>query len=165
MRIILFVSLVFLLGSCNMQRWCAERYPPQTETITEYKDTIIYRDSIIFVPIPPDTISQKDTVYIEEGIAQMDKIRVDTDLAFAEAEIIDSQHYLWLEHKEAEIDALLEKAITEKTRTVTVTKHITVPEHYTTWWDEFWIKMGKIFSAAFGLIIGLIIFKSKIPFI
>ena len=148
-----------------MQRWCAERYPPQTESIISYRDTIIYRDSIIFVKVPLDTVYQKDTVYVEEGIAQMDRVRIETDLAFAEAEIVDSEHSLWLEHKEAEIAELIEKAVTERSSVTTVSKTVIVPEHYTTWWDEFWIKMGKIFSAAFGLIVGIIILKNKIPFI
>ncbi len=136
-----------------MQRYCDKRFPPQT--ITETETIIEYRDSIVTVTVPADTVSMVETEIItvekETGLVNMPMRRLDSQFAYATAEIIDSRLQFYLYQKEQKIEQTIKNAIKEAT--TTVIKEIPYQVHYITWWDGFWIRLGKVFVAALGLVI------------
>lgn len=68
MRALLLISIVLLSG-CNMQRWCAQRYPPTVQTDTVLIKSVEMRDTIIYIHVPGDTITLTDTIYIDETLS------------------------------------------------------------------------------------------------
>ncbi len=64
MKWIIFLLAIFALSSCNMQRYCSNRFPP-----TESVDTLTVRDTIIKpvyveIKLPADTLLLTDTIYL-----------------------------------------------------------------------------------------------------
>jgi hypothetical protein len=52
---------VAIFGSCVTQRRCLEKFPP--ESTIEIRDSIAYRDTTIYFPVPADTI--RDSIPVE----------------------------------------------------------------------------------------------------
>lgn len=81
--------LIFLITACATQRRCLEKYPPVSHTDTLYteliRDSLIYRDTIILITVPGDTI--KDTLYIKikPGYFHSDTLTLETEFAKASA--------------------------------------------------------------------------------
>jgi len=120
MKAILYLSLFLaLLGhsGCVTYKKCLEKFPPSRDTlrITQVKDSIIYRDTTIYVKIQGET--KHDSVFVkipEEGkLFSFDTLRQDTPLASAEAWIADSYLQLKLTQKDTTILTKLSKAIME----------------------------------------------------
>lgn len=63
-KILLFILCIFAT-SCATQQRCAEKFP--------LKDTVVYRDTVIYVTVTADTIKETayitDTVYAATGTA------------------------------------------------------------------------------------------------
>jgi hypothetical protein len=87
---ILFLALlsVFLTFSCVTQRRCLQRFPPSTDTvkIVSTRDTIIYRDTIIFLEVESERVHDSILIpcpEVKNYIA--DTVRAETTLALARA--------------------------------------------------------------------------------
>jgi hypothetical protein len=120
MKAILYLSLFLtLLGQsgCVSYKKCLEKYPPSRDTlrITQVRDSIIYRDTTIYVKIQGET--KHDSIFIKipvEGkLFSFDTLRQDTPLASAEAWIADSYLQLKLTQKDTTILTKLNNAVME----------------------------------------------------
>jgi hypothetical protein len=60
--------LLLIMGSCATQKRCFELFPPEIRTDTITKTKIEYRDSIVEIYIPGDTINGEITVDYEGGL-------------------------------------------------------------------------------------------------
>lgn len=160
-KILLFIIIVILLSGCVTRKRCERFIPPpvvNTETI------IIKKDSLIFVPVPGDTIKDVDTVYVKDGISTMPLKRLDTKYCYALAEIKDNKHYFNLYQKEDSIPKVIEYV----DKIVTVKETITVEvERDFTWWEKTYKTIGKftfwILSTASVLGIAYLFIPIKLP--
>ncbi len=149
---VLLIAGVLLFSGCNIQRWCQERFPP--EKIIETHEVV--RDSIVVIKIPPDTVQMTDTVTIIKGLVQMPPKRLETEACVAVSWITNSRHYFDLEQKELTVDTIIQF------RDRIVKETVTVPEHYITWRDGLWIRIGKIMSV--GVFVGVVLWIVKLRF-
>lgn len=121
-----------------------------TNTVTEYKDTVVY------VTIPGSTVTQHDTIFVESspdpfGVPQLNtrKSTLNTSLATSTAWVQNGQ----LKHTLVQRDSVYKAQINNAIR---ITQGITyesivrtrppVKEHYLTWWDQTFKWLGVIFS-------------------
>ncbi len=120
---IILLGLLVLCG-CATQK-SATRYITRNPEIlndfidttrrVEYRDSIIYRDSLVPFPIPGDTVYD-DTIINVTGLLS-GAVRVDTKLASARAWIKGGKlHIELIQHKQI-LQILLDSAIVENVRT------------------------------------------------
>lgn len=106
---------VFLAPACNMERWCATNYPPEEkppETIITTKDSVIYRDTTVYIHLP----GQTDTAYIDVPCQKAyisDTAIAETELAKAWAWMQWRKINLVLIQKDTTITQRLDSAIME----------------------------------------------------
>ena len=72
---ILFMAILFAASGCALLRQ-REKVVVKTETVTEYRDSTVWRDTTIFVPIPLESdqaiVHIGDTSHRETSIAESD---------------------------------------------------------------------------------------------
>ena len=115
-KVILLITLSSLLGSCATQRRCAKRFPPTVDTITivEKRDSIVYRDTTIYVKLPVEI--RIDSVEIpcpEVPNYIPDTVKAETSLAIAKAYWKYPNIKLQLKNKDDSIQVRLDNAIKE----------------------------------------------------
>ncbi len=155
------ILLLLALGGCSvMQKYCDKHFPPQT--ITETITTVEYQDTVVYVYVEPDTVFVQDTVYVEKetGLVQMPIRRLDTQFAYATAEIIDSRLQFYLYQKEQKIEQYIEDAI--KTVTTTVTEKIPYKVNYLTWWQRTRMYIGNAAIGLLGAYVLVLLFRIKL---
>lgn len=135
MRYLIIICL-FLAG-CSLQEWCYDKYPPKvekkTDTVYKYKDTIIHYGI-------PDTIKRVDTVIIEKGLSQSEKLQAETDYCFSYSQVIDGRLYHDLEQREVKIDSVLTKLVT-----ITETEICEIEINKLYWWQTALMYFGGLF--------------------
>jgi len=151
--LITLILFVLLFSGCDMKKYCHDRFPPVIQTETEIKEVIIYRDTTIYIPIPGDTLIIRDTIVVTEGIAYMPLKRLSTEICLAESWIENNIHNMELIQKDTVLERLIEDAIKESVTTVTETIPVEIPVHFKTWWDELWIRLGKVFLGALAVLL------------
>ena len=118
-KLFIFLTLILLIGtSCVTQKRCNSKFPPITNTII--KDSLVYRDSIIYKPIlvkvwiPGDTVRETTTVYVNKGIVNSFPIVAESDFARAVAQVQNSKLTLDLYQKDTTFtvreDSLIKEA-------------------------------------------------------
>ncbi|KKP52079.1 MAG: hypothetical protein UR43_C0015G0015 [candidate division TM6 bacterium GW2011_GWF2_33_332] len=168
-KLLLLAILILFLGSCVTQRKCASKFPPQS--VTETKDSIVVKDSIIYrdrdVPykIPGDTIRKdKPIPGIPEKI-NISPIILENTYAIAKAWIDNSRLKMELQQKDQVITFKLDSA--DK-----VSKHweykyknekqtIVVKEKYTpkVFKVAFWLWIFVIVAGLGYVVLRLFVFK------
>jgi len=91
-KFILFLAIVILAG-CSPTRRLArllDRFPLPADTLIEYRDTIIYRDSIIFEQIPGDTVWRDTIIPVEVDIPDTE-LKTASTYSEATAWILDNR--------------------------------------------------------------------------
>ena len=129
-----WIFLILILSSCNMQRWCNDRYPPSvaSDTTIVYLDSvqIVYRDTIIEHYIPGETVI--DSIFIPPEVTDFSGYRLarETGLARAETWLTSNpfQLHLSLVQKDTTLVIRLENAI--KTATFWKAEYVTITERY-----------------------------------
>lgn len=149
MKKIIFIALV-ALTSCNASKFCADRFPPDTLVHTEYRTVTEYRDTIVPIYIPGDTVYEvreiTDTAYAE------------TEYACAAAWVVADLLQLSLVQKDYEREVLLEEVLVHKTDTVEVIKEIItrIPEDKpVTKYAAFWVVLGMFWLFVLFAVLGL----------
>jgi hypothetical protein len=171
MKTIWTIIVLALFASCATQKICQRKYPPQI--ITNIKDSIITRDSIVYRnrivhdTIPADTIKTEIQLPATSDPKlinlKTEKIHLENDYASADAWIENWKLKLELRQKDTVINRILLNAEIEKNHWMEmyykeVIKEKSKPEKYIP-------KFVKIMAWAGGvlifLLIGFIIMKVK----
>jgi hypothetical protein len=153
-NLLLIITIFSFITSCNLQRWCTKRYPPissaDTVTMIEYRSDTIFRDTVIEIKIPGDTIVDSILVpcSVPEGIS-LDEYRVqaESELCFAQAWLDEypTQMRMELIQKDMTITARLDSALREvrhwktkyteiKETLVKEVKHVPGFYKFALWW-------------------------------
>ena len=116
-NILLFLAILSVLSVSCSKRWCYTHYPPSSDSIRieTVRDSIIYKDTTIFIDIPGKTVT--DSVEIpcpDPGPAYIPKrVYAETSLAKASAWFAYPVIKLELVQKDTTIVKRLEAAIKE----------------------------------------------------
>lgn len=144
MKTITFFLVCIIFSSCltvkRIERNCdkfAKVCITDSKTIIEYRDTVIYKDRVIKVELPKDTVYITKPVYIRENLCQMDYTRKTFGNIWASAKIDNSVLDLKAGYVKNIIPVpihdtiFIEKAVTNTTtdNTVTVVKKY-IPKFY-----------------------------------
>lgn len=115
MRIFLALTVVLFATSCVNQKRCSRKFPPQTVTIyhDSIRQTIVYRDTTIFIEFPADTVYNSDTILIEKKQVLNTRITAESKMATAMAWISQNKLNLMLADKDTTIEVRLIKALKE----------------------------------------------------
>lgn len=156
MRRILIIAFACLLAGCGM----AKRMPVEAQKDSvriEIRDSIIYRDSIVFVPVP---VESSDAVLPAD-----DSSHLETSLAISDAYIQDGKlHHSLRNRHEALVPIELkvpEKVHQEKEvllRDKVITETITVEKQLSAW-ESFLMTLGKLTFAAVAIWLVIIAIK------
>lgn len=179
-KIFLFLLVLFLLSACTtpeklQQRKCTraqQRYeraaykfgcPLVVYTDSVFTTSIIthYRDTTITVYITPDTVRDSVKVVVENGLVNSEKSRLDTEFAYATAQVRSGKLFLELFQKPGSIDKTIKDAIKKESKkdykqvTKTITNTVTKP---LTPWQLWQLWLGRIFMMVLSalLIFGLL---------
>jgi hypothetical protein len=156
------IVLLSILSSCKIQERIV--YVPEKETIVEYVD----REIPVEIKIPGDTIIERDSVVIREGLVSLPSKRLDTKHCYALMEIKDSRVLFELYQKEGSVkDTII---YVEKIVTTTEKVPMLVPAEFS-WWERLYLRLGKW---AFGIlslltttsvlfVVGKLFFNLRIP--
>lgn len=144
MRLILIFISLLLLSSCVTERRCARMYPPQERVDSVYLQTVVYRDTTIFVHLPGDTI--RDTIHVEvvNGLIQSQRSQLETQLALSWAQVVDGMLLHELQQKDTTIARIIEQAIREASTETVVTKEVVHKVYELTNWQWLQLWAGRI---------------------
>jgi hypothetical protein len=112
MKTVLIVLTILSLTSCNMQKYCAERFPSpeRVRDSISYIEKVIYRDTTIYLTVAGE--SKVDTLYVE-SIFDSAVSQLETSLAYSKAFFFNGKLIHNLRQKDSVLSFLLEKAIKE----------------------------------------------------
>ena len=117
MKGLITIILLLSAASCITQKKCLQRFPPvvQTEIVTQVRDTIIYKDTTVFVTLPGNVIRDSVIIPCPEPTrpVRIDTARAETSLAEAKAWWSPPRIMLELIQKDTTIELRLENAIKE----------------------------------------------------
>jgi hypothetical protein len=147
------IVLALLLSGCVTQQRCHRKFPPQTHTNTVTITEIVYRDTVVYVTIKPDTIFFTDTVLVKEGLVNFNPQRLDTEFAWSVVWINNSRLNHTLYQKESVIEQTIANAIKEQSTTTEVTVVQTVEVNKLTWWQTLWVTLGQILSVSLLIVV------------
>ena len=132
---ILITLIAALLMSCNPARFCARHFPPGVERDTTIVTEVVYRDTVIYITLPADTVVDTVPIYIEvqpDGTPQVwgDTARAMTHYSKATAWVGGGSLGLQLINREYNLTTSIDSAIRESSevREVVVTKITKIPE-------------------------------------
>jgi hypothetical protein len=123
------ITILILFSSCfATKRRCYDKFPPQVSIDTSYyevvRDSLVYRDTTIFVEIPGETLI--DSIIVDNIPPETQKpsskplsissdtIRLETEYAKAEAYYIAPKLYLKLEQKQSILEVKLDSVIRQE---------------------------------------------------
>ena len=112
MKTILTVLILALLTSCNMKRYCNEKFPPQEKVkdSINFVEKIVYRDTTIYRLLPGEI--RIDTLYIDTTDNSA-KSELETSLARSSAFYKDGRLIHELRQKDSVLSFLIQNAIKE----------------------------------------------------
>lgn len=150
MRTVLIILSLVILAGCSPQRRLArlhERFPPDTITKIEYRDTIIYRDTTLFRYLPGDTVVIIDSFAVEVDLPYMELTRAST-LAEAKAWVQGRAMGLELIQKDSMFQFLLDSALVNNIDSIFILKEVPFPVE---------IKPNPFYKNGFFILAGLIL--------
>lgn len=143
-KYIIIISLFFL--SCSLEKKCLKKYPlPPPSVVVETIEKIVYKDTTIYIYIPPDTVYHTDTILIKNGKVNYPFQRLDVDYAYSTFQIQNNKLDFRLFQKDVAIAQTIEKALKESSR---IEKEV-IKEPYPvaakiTWWQQTMISLGYV---------------------
>ena len=113
MKNLAIILAIILMSSCVTQKKCNQKYPPQviTEIVEKetIRDSIVYRDRIVEIKIPADTVVVERVVEVPINL-YIAPITAENDYARASAWVKDAKISLMLFQKEHTIREIIEAA-------------------------------------------------------
>jgi len=158
-KVILIFSII-LTTSCVTQRACLNKFPPVVQTIV--KDTTIYRDTVLYVFLPPDTVWDSIPVYINSEGRPITLARIITETRYARAEawVSDSKLYQVLFHKQSALELKFDSLLREKQKTITIDRIVQLPCEVTAM-DRITRFTKWIFALAAIIFVGIFVLRLK----
>ncbi len=144
--------MLFLTASCITQEKCNRLYPPQiiTNTVIEYRDTVVK------VFVPGETVYQKDTVFVyvdkETGQLTSKPSNLKTQLATSYAQVINGVLKHNLIQQDKELDVLIKNAIKEHS-----THEVKIEEKVVYKTKLIWVFVSSLVGMILGLLIAIFI--------
>ena len=120
MKRLTLLFVIVLLCGCSPQKRLTrllDRYPLPTDTVIQYRDTTIWRDTTITVILKGDTVRNSIFVYLEADMADT-SLKTRSNLAEASAGIHDNQLWLELIQYDSVVAILIQNAIRENTDSI-----------------------------------------------
>ena len=153
MRIALFIVLSLFAASCS-QKWCNTRYPVQSDTIRieTIKDSIILRDTTIYIKLPGETVTNTVEIPCPPPPASYVPKRVTAETTLAKASA-------WWEYPVIKLE-LIQK---DTTITQRLDNAIREAYHWKTLYEKIHIKpdpvkfIPSIYKIALWLWVGVVI--------
>ena len=153
MRIALFIVLGLFAASCS-QKWCNTRYPVQSDTIRieTIKDSIILRDTTIYIKLPGETVTNTVEIPCPPPPASYVPKRVTAETTLAKASA-------WWEYPVIKLE-LIQK---DTTITQRLDNAIREAYHWKTLYEKIHIKpdpvkfIPSIYKIALWLWVGVIL--------
>lgn len=177
MRIIISILIMGSITGCATQKRCMEKWPPEitpidTVTVTQVRDTTIYRDTIITIQIPGDTVRDTVEIYpIQETGYGTDTAKAETRYASAKAWVqVRNQRaeiHLELQQKQTDLQVRLDSAIQQRDRyrqeITKIRQTYTEPIFEPTPWYRFTASAFWILSAivAFYLVLTFMVLRKR----
>jgi hypothetical protein len=148
MKNLILALLILLTGaSCVTQKRCHQKFPPEIKVIT---NTVIqYKDTVIYVKIPGDTVIQKDTIKVfidkETGIISSSPSWLFSSYSKSMAQVVNGllKHSHFQDEKELEF--IIKDAIQKHSTHTTETIVQEVEVNKLKWWQKVYIWFGKLF--------------------
>lgn len=140
MKFYWFILIILLLSSCVTRRACERKFPPQIKKDSIFIKTteVVYRDTIVYIQMPADTMYINDTVWVTQEGVQSDTIKSDLLYSFASAWVLNSKINLFHRTKDTIIKRVIENAIKEaETTEQTIVKEVQIKEvRLIPWWAK-----------------------------
>ncbi len=160
MKKLLYVLVIVSLSSCTTLKKCNNKFPPQIKEITIRTDTVIYRDTTIYVTIKGETVYKTDTVFIDRGgLIQSGVSFLNTKYATSKAYVKDSRLFHTLNQIKDSIPATIIggkfESVTlskEQVKTVMVERKLSIIQQVQIW-------AGRLFFISLLIFIGMFIFR------
>ena len=148
-RIAILLSLLLIsvtVCSCGVHRHVPVENSQKDSVIIHIKDSVIFRDSIIFVEVPKESTSAI--------VASSDSSHLETAVATSDAWIRDGRLHHTLRNKEklqpVEVKIPVKIHSEQESRhQLGVRTFIREVEKELTWWQKLWITSGKV---AWGIV-------------
>lgn len=162
-RILLILSIVILAGCSPTKRLARllERYPMEPTVDTVYRDTTIYRDTVVTKYLPGESVV--NNVYVEvPGTLPDTVIWAETSLAYAAAHLESNHLGLELIQYDSVFKWKLDSALVQNIDTVIITRDVPYPiiekaKGVKTFWRSAAIVLGVI--VLIGMILLLVVRK------
>lgn len=153
-RIAILLSLLFIsvaVCSCGVKRHIPIENSQKDSVIIHIKDSVIFRDSIIFVQVPKESTSAI--------VASSDSSHLETEVATSDAWIKEGKLHHTLRNKEKlqpievkiPVKIHSEQESRHQLAARTVIKEV---EKELTWWQRLWIISGKV---AWGIVFMIVL--------
>jgi hypothetical protein len=152
-RVVVFFIVVILAG-CSPQRRLArifDRHPDLMAVDTVIHDTIIYRDTTIYVLLPGDTVEVEVALEVPVDLPDT-TIATSTDYSRAEAGLQDNVLWLTLVQTDTIVEIVLDSVLVEKEVEKVVTQTVTVETGISLFWRHGFLVLGGL------ILVGLILF-------
>ncbi len=149
-NILLIILAISFMCSCGPGRHIPSGSSVRDSVVVHIRDSVVYRDSLIPVPIPQESTSER--------IPDSDTSRLATSVAESEAWISDGQlHHTLRNRRDTMLIPILipehfhAQATTQ--RKAEVLHHTVYVEKELNWWQKFRMDMGTIALIAAAIII------------
>lgn len=145
-RIVLLLLLASILTSCVTRRQCENKFPCNDSVSNFYITETKFRDTLIFINVPADTVYLTQVITVKEGhngLLQSEVSYLDAEYAWSKAWVKDGNLKHTLVQKDTAISKLIENvsttALTIKERVVYKSK-----EKNLSWWQSTQIQLGRL---------------------
>ena len=113
MKYLLLILTVVMFSSCVTKKRCAEKFPPQIITEIKTVTETVYRDTTIYIHVPPDTIYAKKVIFKTPEGWQTELSVLDQTYAKSSAQVVNGILKHGLFQKETYIEQLIKDAVRE----------------------------------------------------
>ena len=155
MKKIVILILLLLCVSCRPKQIITPGIDKAERT------TITVRDTTIYVRIPAQIVKHFIEVETEKDISTEPSV-LQTDHATSIAYVRRSKLYHELWQREQEISETIPAAIRERETISTQTETVTVEVNVLTFFQQMWIRLGKLLSGLVGAFIAWQVVKLKL---
>ena len=162
----LLIILTLALASCNLCKRAVKKGCITTDTVvtTTIKDTIIYRDTVIFVDMPQDTIKDTIVLKVKDNVIKPIHKVFKSQYMTIKIDVVNNKMSVDATINRQKLQVLIEGAVVKHLRSVitekTITKKVRVNE--LTRWQVFRMWMGNILLICIVIMMLYILLRSRI---